>query len=92
MTRHDDVVHADGRSRFELQHDGHVAVLTYEKGDGDVALVHTVVPPELEGAGVGSRLAEAAVGWAHEQGLRVVPVCPFVQSWLQEHPEAAQTR
>ena len=83
-----DVVHAPERSRFELARDGHTAVLTYEEGDGDVALLHTVVPPELEGGGVGSQLAQSAVRWAREQGLEVVPVCSFVRSWLERHPEA----
>lgn len=83
-----DVVHAPDRSRFELTQDGHTAVLTYEEGDGDVALLHTVVPPELEGQGVGSRLAETAVGWVRGQGLELVPVCSFVRGWLERHPEA----
>jgi len=83
-----DVVHATDRSRFELTRDGATAVLTYEEGDGDVAFLHTVVPAELEGAGIGSRLAEAGVRWAREQGLEVVPVCSFVRGWLERHPEA----
>lgn len=83
-----DVVHTPDRSRFELTQDGRTAVLTYEKGDGDVALLHTLVPPELEGNGIGSRLAETAVGWAREQGLEVVPVCSFVRSWLERQPDA----
>ena len=83
-----DVVHSPEQSRFELTKDGATAVLTYEEGDGDVAMLHTVVPAELEGAGIGSQLATAAVGWAREQGLEVVPVCSFVRSWLERHPEA----
>lgn len=82
-----EVVHAPARSRFELAVDGEVAVLTYEEGESDVALLHTVVPPALEGEGVGSRLAEAAVSWAREQQLEVVPVCSFVRAWLERHPQ-----
>ena len=83
-----DVVHVPEQSRFQVESDGVVAVLTYERGERDVALLHTVVPRELEGQGVGSRLAEAAVAWVREQGLEVVPVCSFVQGWLARHPEA----
>lgn len=83
-----DIVHVPSQSRFELEVDGAVAVLTYEQGEGEVSLLHTVVPPEHEGRGVGSRLAEAAVRWAQEQQLEVVPVCSFVQGWLARHPEA----
>ena len=85
-----DVVHAPERSRFELTEGGSTAVLTYEEGDDDVALLHTVVPPELEGQGVGSRLAESAVRWAVAEGREVVPVCSFVQGWLERHPEALE--
>ena len=86
-----DVHHAPDRSRFEYEDGGEVAVLTYELGDEprpSVALLHTVVPVAMEGQGVGSRLAAAAVGWAREEGREVVPVCSFVQGWLERHPEA----
>jgi uncharacterized protein len=83
-----DVLHVPDQNRFELRDGDEVAVLTYERGDADVALVHTVVPEALGGDGVGSRLAETAVRWAREQDLEVVPVCTFVQSWLERHPEA----
>ncbi len=94
MRHHDgmsaDVVHLPEQSRFELAGAPEPAVLLYEKGAGEVALLHTIVPAEMEGNGVGSRLAEAAVGWARSEQLEVVPVCSFVQAWLQRHPEALE--
>ena len=86
-----DVKHVPDRSRFELADGDEVAVLVYEEGERDVALLHTVVPPSMEGQGVGSRLAEAAVGWARAQDLEVVPVCSFVQGWLERHPHPPRT-
>ena len=83
-----DVVHVPEKHRFELALDGEVAVLSYEQGDGDVTLLHTVVPRPMEGQGVGGRLAAAAVGWARDRDLEVVPVCSFVRSWLDRHPDA----
>ena len=85
-----DVVHLPEQSRFQIGEGDEPAVIVYERGEGDVSLLHTVVPRELEGHGLGSRLAEAAVSWAREQDLEVVPVCSFVQSWLTRHPEAQQ--
>lgn len=82
-----DVVQVSARSLFELEVDGQVAFLAYEESERDVARTHTVVPRELEGRGVGGRLAEAAVGWARSQGLEVLPVCSFVQGWLQRQPD-----
>ena len=85
-----EVVHVPELSRFEVAGEPQPAVLVYERGAGEVALLHTVVPAEMEGEGVGSRLAEAAVRWARSQELDVVPVCSFVQSWIERHPEALQ--
>lgn len=83
-----DVVHVPEQSRFQAGDGDDPAVLVYEHGDGDVALLHTVVPHAMEGRGVGSRLVEAAVTWARGEDLDVVPVCSFVQGWLKRHPEA----
>ena len=85
-----EVVHAPERSRFELSEDGSTAVLTYRLTDDAVVLEHTVVPVELEGRGIGGRLAAEGVAWARGAGLGVVPVCSFVQGWLERHPEALQ--
>jgi predicted GNAT family acetyltransferase len=52
-------------------------------------LVHTAVPPELEGQGIGGTLVRAALERAASEGLTVVPLCPFARGWLQRHPEAA---
>jgi predicted GNAT family acetyltransferase len=84
-----DVVHVPDRSRFEVQDPAGTAVLTYELSDGTVTFLHTVVPVELEGRGIGSQLAGTAVGWAREEGLEVVPVCSFVKAWLRRHPDPA---
>ncbi|MCU1452919.1 MAG: acetyltransferase [Acidimicrobiales bacterium] len=75
--------------RFELEIDGTVAELVYELHGDRLVLVHTGVPDELEGKGVGGRLVTAAVAAAEEHGWTVVPRCPFARRWLQRHPDAA---
>jgi predicted GNAT family acetyltransferase len=85
-----EVVHVPEQSRFEVAGEPEPAVLLYDKSDGEVSLLHTVVPVEMEGRGVGSDLVEAAVGWARAEQLEVVPVCSFVQDWLTRHPDALQ--
>jgi len=52
-------------------------------------LIHTGVPPELEGRGIGGRLATAAIDRAIRDRLTLVPLCPFAHDWLERHPEAA---
>lgn len=48
---------------------------------------HTIVPPEIGGKGVGSRLVEALIADAREQGFKVVPECSFVAAAFARHPE-----
>lgn len=80
-------VHVPERSRFEVTAPQGTAVLTYALGDGEVVLEHTVVPEEIEVRGVGSALVRAALGWAAQQDLAVVPQCTFVQAFLRKHPD-----
>ncbi len=76
-------------SRFVYADAGVEAELMYRLRDGRLMLVHTAVPPELEGQGVGGRLVTAAIEYAAAQGLTVVPSCPFARSWLERHPGVA---
>ena len=75
--------------RFEANVDGHVAVLNYKQDGRSIAFLHTEVPQEIAGRGVGSALAKAGLKYACEQSLQVIPKCEFVASYLGKHPEFA---
>ena len=76
-------------SRFELRADGYLAELSYRRNGRRLVLIHTEVPPELEGRGIGGRLVAAAVDRAAHEGMTVVPLCPFARGWLERHPGTA---
>lgn len=76
--------------RFELVADGHTAVAMYVREGDRIVFTHTIVPPELEGRGIGTRLVAGALEQVRTAGLRVVPQCPFVAAYLEKHPEAAK--
>lgn len=82
-----DVVDNRSNHRFELEIDGHVARSFYELADDVITFVHTEVPPELGGRGIGSLLVQGALEKVRAEGLRVVPQCPFVKAWIGKHPE-----
>jgi predicted GNAT family acetyltransferase len=84
-----DVIDNKDASRFELRADGWLAELIYRVRGDRLVLVHTEVPAELEGRGIGTRLVTAAVDRAAREGLTLVPLCPFARDWLERHPEAA---
>lgn len=85
----DDVVDDPARSRLELVVDGHLAKLDYHRSAKRLVLIHTEVPPALEGRGIGGRLVRAAVEIAAADGLTVVPRCPYARAWLERHPDDA---
>jgi predicted GNAT family acetyltransferase len=71
--------------RFELSVDGAVAFLTYERAGDSLTLIHTEVPEELRGHHLGEALIESALTAARSDGLRIVPLCPFVRAYLRKH-------
>jgi predicted GNAT family acetyltransferase len=75
--------------RFEIERDGHLAYLEYTLAGKVVQLIHSEVPPELRGHGVASELAQSALEWAREHGVKVDVVCPSVAAYLEKHPEYA---
>jgi uncharacterized protein len=82
------IVDNERKSRFETTVDGHVAELTYRRRGTRLVLIHTGVPDELEGQGIGSALVAAAVADARGRDLRLVVQCPFAAEWLRRHPDA----
>jgi len=60
----------------------------YEVGDGVIVFPHTKVDPAFEGMGVGSTIVREALDAVRARGgLKVEPICPFVDVWIQRHPE-----
>jgi predicted GNAT family acetyltransferase len=77
------------RMQFEIDEDGSRARLEYRRHGDHLTLVHTEVPDELEGRGLGGDLVQAAVDYAASAGLVVEPVCPIANAWLRRHPDVA---
>jgi uncharacterized protein len=73
--------------RFELDADGHMAVAYYRLSPGVITFMHTEVPNELSGRGIGSALARGALDIVRVQGLKVVAQCPFISAFMGKHPE-----
>lgn len=84
-----EVVHNEASQRYELRSDGELlGLIDYRLEPGAVALVHTEVDPRFEHQGLGTQLVAGALADLRERGLRVIPVCPFVEDYLRRHPEA----
>jgi predicted GNAT family acetyltransferase len=81
------VVHNEKAHRFEMEIDGLRPILTYRRFPDRIHFIHTEVPPPLEGRGLAAKLVRTALDFARANRLRVVPVCPYVASFLRKYPE-----
>ncbi|MBA4013154.1 MAG: GNAT family N-acetyltransferase [Phenylobacterium sp.] len=75
-------------SRFEIAlGGGEVAFADYQIIGDSIVFPHTVTPRAFEGQGLASKLAQAALAYAREQGLMVRPHCGFFRAYIAKRPE-----
>ncbi|HVT65736.1 MAG TPA: GNAT family N-acetyltransferase [Mycobacteriales bacterium] len=78
------------RHRFEIFLDGELSGHSrFQDSDGTRTFIHTEIDPNREGHGLGGRLVREALDQTKAAGMRVVPQCPFVRSFIEDHPEYA---
>jgi predicted GNAT family acetyltransferase len=77
----------DATHRLELEAEGSIAFIEYKLLRDTLFLIHTEVPPELEGKGAGSAIVQKALQYAKDNNYKIIPICPFVQSYLKRHHE-----
>jgi predicted GNAT family acetyltransferase len=77
----------EANQRFEAQVEGYTAIAQYQRYRDKITFTHTEVPQELEGKGVGSALVKYALDTARKEHLTVIPLCPFVSSYIRRHQE-----
>ncbi|HEU4495946.1 MAG TPA: GNAT family N-acetyltransferase, partial [Flavobacterium sp.] len=81
------LINNDDEERFEFVIDGLTAIVEYKVKGNDIYLTHTEVPQALEGRGIAAALVEKVLLEINKRGQQVVPLCPYVQSFLKRHPE-----
>lgn len=82
-----DVVENPGQNRFELTLDGGTALVAYRRDGERLVLVHTEVPTQFAGQGIGSRLAKGVFELLRASGRKAVVRCEFLKGWIAKHPE-----
>jgi predicted GNAT family acetyltransferase len=75
-------------SRFEIAlPDGEVAFADYRIEGDSIVFPHTVTPKAFEGQGLASKLAQAALAYAQNEGLKVRPRCAFFRAYIARRPD-----
>lgn len=81
------VINNEEAQRFEATVGGLRAMITYRRFPDRIVFNHTEVPPPLEGQGLAAKLTRAALDFARTNHLPVIPLCPYVSSFIGKHRE-----
>ena len=82
-----EVIHNPTEKRFEVWIDDHLAKLDYILDDSTIVMTHVGVHPDHRGKGVAGKITHAALEYAKEKSLRVIPMCPYVAAYIRKHPQ-----
>lgn len=64
-----------------MENDVQAGLMTYTWAGSDKFIIdHTEVNPDFSGQGVGKKMVMAAVEFAREKDLKIIPLCPFAKS------------
>jgi predicted GNAT family acetyltransferase len=74
------------KKQYEFHIEGHIARIEYIVAKDEIFLTHTEVPTILEGKGIASALVEKVLTDIEQHGLRLIPLCPFVATYIKKHP------
>lgn len=79
----------ENKGAFFIEVNGErMAEMTYSKaGDKMIIIDHTEVNDTLRGKGAGKEMVEAAVNFARESKIKIMPLCPFASSVFKKTPE-----
>ena len=85
-------VRHDGRkNRFVADVEDRECVLDYERVDDDTLdFKHTFTPRPLRHRGIASEVVRQAFEWVDRNDQQVIATCPFVQKYVERHPEVRE--
>ena len=82
-----DIINNQNNHHFEAVIDGKTAFIDYKARPDALVVFHTEVPKELEGRGIAATLTKHVLEYVAAEGMGVVPLCPYMRSYLKKHPE-----
>lgn len=53
----------------------------------NLTVYHTEVAAQVEGKGFAKKMLDEMVAYARKNGLKVIPLCPYVHAQFKRHPE-----
>lgn len=82
--------HEPQNRRFVADIEGEEATLEYAVlADGALDYRHTFTPPPLRGQGIAKAVVLFGLDHARDNGIKIVPTCPYVAKVIRENPAYA---
>lgn len=83
-----EVEHSASRERYIASVDGKsVGYVDYMPESERVVITHTVIHEQYSGRGYAGQLVKFVLDDVRASGKRVVPVCSYVVTYIERHPE-----
>lgn len=81
------IIHQPEQKLFKTEVDGRTAFVEYRLLGDSLDIIHTIVPPPIEGRGIAAALVKATYDFALQNRLRPKATCSYAVKWLERHPE-----
>lgn len=81
------VIHEKENARFVIYTEGNEVYVEYTMTEKEINLYHTYTHPALRGKGLAALVVRAALEFAKENNLKVIPTCSYVQSFIAKNDE-----
>jgi len=82
-----EVIHEKENERFVIYAEGNEVYVEYKKRGNKIDLHHTYTHPALRGKGLAAQVVRAALEFAKENNLKVIPTCSYVQAFIAKNAE-----
>ena len=79
------VIHEKENERFVIYAEGNEVYVEYKMRNNTIDLNHTYTHPALRGKGLAAHVVRAALEFAKENKLKVIPTCSYVQSFIAKN-------
>ena len=81
-----EIIHDKEQNKFYIIRDGKESLINYSMIDEKtIDFWKTYVPYELRGNGLAAVLTEAALNYALQNNLSVIPSCSYVESYIDKN-------
>jgi predicted GNAT family acetyltransferase len=73
------------QQRYELPVGDQIVFADYRRQPGRLVITHVEAPLNLRGKGVAGQLMQGMLDQVREEGVKVLPLCPYARAWMQRN-------